>query len=301
MKSFVESRTSRSDKIFYVCNFIFLAVVFVCVLYPLIFVVSASFSSPTAVSGGQVWLLPVDFNLKGYEAVFNDPRIWKGYLNSMIYMFFGTILNIVLTVLAAYPLSRNNFKSRNLFMFIFMFTMFFQGGMIPTYLLINKIGIINTRWALWLPNALIVYNVIITCTFFKQSIGDSLFEAAQIDGCNDLYFLWKIVLPLSKAIIAVNALWYGVRHWNTFFDALIYIQDVDLQPLQIVIRNILLKNSFDANAVANINFEVLASQEGIAEMLKFSLIIVASVPMLIIYPFVQKFFVKGVMIGAIKG
>ncbi|MCG8453672.1 MAG: carbohydrate ABC transporter permease [Spirochaetales bacterium] len=297
----VKMRSTLSDKFFYTFNFLFLLLAFVGVIYPLIFILSASFSEPTAVSSGKVWLFPVKFNLRGYEAVFNDSKIWRGYYNSIVNTFFGTLINIALTILAAYPLSKKSFRSKKYFMFLFIFTMIFNGGLIPTYLLVNQLNLINTRWALWLPNAMSVYNMIITCTFFKHTIGEELFEAAQMDGCGDIYFLMKIVLPLSHAIIAVNALLYSVGHWNMFFDAMIYIQDVTLRPLQIVIRGILLQSQFDASMTSNVNVEALAAQEGLAELLKYSLIIVASIPMLLIYPFVQKHFVKGVMVGAIKG
>ncbi len=188
---------SKSDRIFTVLNYTFLVLLLIIILYPLIFIVSASFSSAQAVTSGKVWLWPVDFSVEGYKAVFNHSKIWSGYANSLFYMVVGTLINVALTILAAYPLSRKGFRGRNIFMFLFVFTMIFDGGLIPTYLLVNDLGMVNTRWALLIPGALAVFNVIITITFFRTTIPGELLESAQLDGCNDFKFLWKIVLPLS--------------------------------------------------------------------------------------------------------
>lgn len=292
-------RDSKSDRIFTICNYIFLSFLVLVVLYPLVFIVSASFSSTDAVSTGKVWLWPVDFSLDGYKAVFENNMIWKGYLNSLFYMVAGTLINVTLTILAAYPLSRSNFRGRNFFMFLFVFTMMFNGGLIPTYLLVRDLGMLDTRWALLIPNALAVFNVIITVTFFKSSIPKELVESAQLDGCNDFKFLWKIVLPLSAPIIAVISLFYAVGHWNQYFSALIYLRDMDLFPLQLVLRSILTQNEIDPSMMGDV--ANLESKIGLQDLLKYSLIVVASIPVLVIYPFVQKHFVKGVMIGSVKG
>lgn len=292
-------RDSKGDRIFTILNYTFLGLLVLTVLYPLIFIVSASFSSPEAVSSGRVWLWPVDFSLAGYEAVFENNMIWKGYANSLFYMVVGTIINVVLTIMAAYPLSRSKFRGKNFFMFLFVFTMMFNGGLIPNYLLVSDLGMLNTRWALLIPGAIAAFNVIITVTFFRSTIPEELLESAQLDGCNDFKFLTKIVIPLSAPIIAVISLFYAVGHWNQYFNALIYLRDMNLFPLQLVLRSILTQNEIDPNMIGDI--DNLESKIGLANLLKYALIVVASVPVLIIYPFVQKHFVKGVMIGSVKG
>lgn len=289
---------TRSDKLFNIFNTLFLVFCTLAVIYPLIYIVSASFSSTQAVTSGRVWLWPVDISLEGYKAVFNYHRIWTGYGNSIFYTVLGTFINVILTILAAYPLSRKDFYGRNFFMFLFTFTMLFTGGLIPTYLVVNKLGLINTRWAMVLPNAIMVWNVIITRTYFQSTIPDEMLEAAKIDGCSDFKFVTSVVLPLSKPIIAVITLFYAVMHWNAFFNALIYLKDQELHPLQMVLREILVQNEID---MLNMDVETASKLEGLVDLLKYAVIIVASVPVLMIYPFVQKYFVKGVMIGAIKG
>ncbi|WP_257348911.1 carbohydrate ABC transporter permease [Pseudalkalibacillus decolorationis] len=290
---------SKGDRIFTVCNYIFLSLLILSVLYPLIYVVSASFSSADAVASGRVWLWPVDFSLEGYKAVFDYNMIWTGYANSLFYMVVGTSINVALTILAAYPLSRRDFRGRGIFMFLFVFTMMFNGGLIPTYLLVRDLGMLNTRWALIIPNAMAVFNVIITMTYFRSVIPKEVLESAQLDGCNDFKFLLKIVLPLSAPIIAVISLFYAVGHWNQYFSALIYLRDTDLFPLQLVLRNILIQSEIDPSMISDIgNYQ---KNVGLRELLKYALIVVASLPVLIIYPFVQKYFVKGVMIGSLKG
>lgn len=292
-------RDAKSDRIFNFFNYGFLTLLVIVVLYPLIYIVSASFSSAEAVSTGRVWLLPVDFSLEGYKAVFSNEMIWKGYGNSLFYMVVGTIINVVLTVMAAYPLSRANFRGKNFFMFLFVFTMMFNGGLIPTYLLVRDLGMLDTRWALLIPNAITAFNVIITVTFFRSSIPNELLESAQLDGCNDFKFLTKVVIPLSAPIIAVISLFYAIGHWNQYFSALIYLRDANLFPLQLVLRSILTQNEIDPTMIGDASD--IESKIGLANLLKYSLIVVASIPVLIIYPFVQKHFVKGVMIGSVKG
>ncbi|WP_274654380.1 carbohydrate ABC transporter permease [Paenibacillus humicola] len=290
---------SRSDKTFYLINDLLLLFALLVVLYPLIYVFSASFSGREAVVTGKVVLWPVDFSLEGYAAVFRDPRIVLGYTNTVIYTVAGTLINITLTIMAAYPLSRKSMAGRNLIMYIFAFTMLFNGGLIPTYLLIKNLHMIDTRWAMLLPAGLSVFNVIIARTFYQTSISPELYEAAAIDGCSHVKFIWHIVLPLSKAITAVLVLFYGVYHWNSYFNAFIFLKSDHLFPLQIVLRDILVQNDIDPTTITDP--ESMMRKQGLADLVKFSIIIVASLPVWLVYPFVQKHFVKGVMIGSIKG
>lgn len=301
MSSRSSMRLSTDDRVFITLVYVALTAIFLVVLYPLVFVISSSFSSRDAVVAGLVWLWPVEPSLEGYQAVFRNPQIGSGYLNSFIYMVVGTSINLVMTVLAAYPLSRRGLVGRNLFMFLFTFTMLFGGGLIPRYLVVRSIGLLDTRWAMVLPGALAVWNVIITRTFFQTTIPDELAEAAEMDGCSDIRFVARIVLPLSGPILAVMTLFYAVQHWNSFFDALIFLTQARLYPLQIVLRNILIQNQMSAEMIGDSDVLELAAREGMVDLLKYALIVVASVPVLSIYPFVQRYFIKGVMIGALKG
>ncbi|WP_409340571.1 carbohydrate ABC transporter permease [Paenibacillus sp. MBLB4367] len=293
-------RISRQDRLFYLANDLFLLLILLVIIYPLVYVVSASFSSPNAVVSGKVWLFPVDVSLAGYKAVFSNDSIMTGYANTLFYTVAGTIVSVFLTIAAAYPLARRDFKPRNLIMMIFAFTMFFGGGIIPTYILVKNLGILDTRWALILPQAMSIFNVIIARTYF-QSTPSELLEAAQIDGCSDMRYLISVLLPLSKPIIAVLALFYSVSIWNSYFDALMYINRESLWPLTLVLRDILVANSINMSMMQNVDIDTLSAKIGLSELLKYSLIIVSSVPLLVIYPFIQRYFVKGVMIGAIKG
>jgi len=290
-------KRTREDLVFDVINTAILALATLVVLYPLIYIVSASFSSRFAVVAGKVWLWPVDPSLEGYKAVFVNDSVLTGYMNSAIYAIVGTAVNVSLTIVAAYPLSRKDFKARNPLMFLFTFTMIFNGGLIPTYLIVRNLGLINTRAVMIIPNAIGVWHIIVARTYYQANISSDLLEATRLDGCNDFQFVWHIVIPLSKAITAVLVLFYAVNHWNSFFQAFIYLSKKELFPLQIVLRDILVMNMIDASMT--VDPEELAAKEGLADLLKFSLIIVASVPVLCIYPFVQRYFVKGVMIGAI--
>lgn len=295
----IRMNQSKGDIVFNVFLYGFLWFALLVVALPLIYVISASFSSPQAVISGRVWLWPVDFTLKGYEAVFKNSQIMTGFMNSFIYMFAGTIINIAMTLMAAFPLSRKELKIRNPVMALFVFTMLFSGGLIPSYLMIKELGMLDTRWALLIPAAMSVWNVILTRTYFQATIPDELYEASQIDGASDFTFFLKMAIPLAAPIIAVNALYYGVGHWNTYFSALIYLKSPDLFPLQIILRNILVLNRIDPTMV--VDLDTLMRKQGIVDVIKYSVIVVASVPVLCIYPFVQKYFVKGVMIGSIKG
>lgn len=268
------------------------------VLIPLIFVIAASFSDPDLVIKGKVLLLPKGFTTKAYTMVFFNEDIWRGFRNSCLYTIAGTLISVMLTILAAYPLSRKELPGRNLFMMLILFTMYFSGGLIPTYLLVKDLGMYNTVWSLLIPAAISTYNLIVAKTFFENSIPGELYESARLDGCGNIAMLLKIVLPLSRAILAVLVLYYAVGIWNAYFDALIYIRDTSLHPLQIVLRNILLLGQTEQMGTNDVG---MADKIKMAEAVKYSAIVVSSVPMLLIYPFVQKYFVKGVMIGAVKG
>ena len=291
-------RESRGDRIFLGFVFAFLTLVLVAITYPLIFIVSSSFSSGQAVGAGKVWLLPVEPTLVGYETVFRHSTILLGYVNSTVYTVFGTLINILVTVLVAYPLSRKDFFGGKFIVLALVFTMMFAGGLIPLYLTVRRVGILNTRLAMLIPQALHVWQVIVARTFFASTIPDELAEAAEMDGCSDANFLWRVVLPLSKPVIAVLVLLYAVFHWNAYFDALMYLNNPRLVPLQIVLRNILILNQ--ARDMMVVATEQVARQNLVA-LLKYSLIVVASAPIIALYPFAQKHFIKGVMIGSLKG
>lgn len=291
-------RESLSDRLFLFFVHLFLAVVLLIVLYPLVYVVSSSFSSPEAVSSGRVWLWPVDFSLRGYQVAFSNPQIVTGYANSLYYTIFGTLISVTLTVLVAYPLSRRTLFGRDAIMIFIVFTMIFYGGLIPTYLVVKNMGLLNTRWALLIPQAIAAWQVIIARTFFQVSIPEELAEAAELDGCSDLRFLWSIVLPLSKPILAVLVLMYAVGQWNAYFDALLYLKSADLHPLQLVLRSILILNTTTSGSM---EASVMVERQQLADLLKYSLIVVGSLPVLLIYPFAQRYFVRGMLIGSIKG
>ena len=303
MKSY-ESNINRVnesfvDRIFLMSNTTLLVVVTLIILLPLIFIVSASFSSAEAVIAGKVTLWPVDFSLLGYETIFEHKKVWNGFANSLFYTFFGTLFNVFMTIIAAYPLSRQDLVGRRVITFAFIFTMLFSGGLIPTYMVVRELGLLNTRWAMILPTGIGPFNLLITITFFRTTIPPELIEAARIDGASDFRTFRSVILPLARPIIAVLTLFYAVNtHWNTYFQALIYLKDQDLFPLQIVLREILIQNSIDASML--IDVEDLVAREGLRDLLKFSLIVVASLPVMIIYPFVQRHFVKGMMIGSVK-
>ncbi|WP_309120130.1 carbohydrate ABC transporter permease [Paenibacillus sp.] len=287
------------DRVFMAFNYLFLTLILLVVLYPLLYIVSSSFSSSRAVIAGQVWLLPVEFNLKAYASIFRSTQLMLGYYNTIIYTVFGTIINVALTIMIAYPISKKTFYGRGFLIILLMITMFFDGGLIPTYLLVKDLELLDTRWAMWLPGAMAVFQVIVARTFFQTSIPEELGEAAQMDGCRDLRYLVSVVLPLSAPIIAVMTLMYAVGHWNAYFDALIYLRSESLFPLQYVLRNLLILNAADPQMLANTSQQL--RDQGFEQVLKYALIVVASIPVLIMYPFVQKHFVKGVMIGSLKG
>lgn len=275
---------------------------FLMVAYPLYFIIIASVSNSTMVSQGKVILWPKDINFYGYEQIFKDTRIWQGYFNTIVYTVLGTILNLLVTLPAAYALAHRKFKARRVIMPLFVFTMYFGGGMIPTYLLIRDLHLLNTPWVMIINGAISVFNLIITRTFFESSIPEELYEAATLDGCSHFRYFISVVIPLSKAVISVITLYYMVGHWNDFFNALLYINTDSLQPLQIILRNILLSNqAFAGGAGSGAGAGAGSYAQQFADQIKYAVIIVSTVPVLMIYPFIQKYFEKGVMIGAVKG
>lgn len=292
-------RDTAGDRALYIAvGAIFLLFVLL-VLYPIVFVISASFSSGSALNAGRVVLWPVEPGLQGYKAVFSHRMVLLGYRNTIFYTVAGTAINVAITLLAAYPLSRPDFRARRPLMTLCTITMFFGGGLVPNYLLMVQLKIINTAWSLLLPGALSVYNMILVRTFMMSSIPRELLEASQIDGCSDARYFWSVVLPLSKAIVAVITLYYAVGHWNAYFNAMLYLNDRDMYPLQLVLREILISSRMDLSVITDP--ELLATMVGLENLLKYSLIVVSSLPIIALYPFVQKYFIKGVMIGSLKG
>jgi len=265
---------------------------------PLVFVIASSFSSAQAIAAGRVFLLPVEFNIEGYRLIFRTSVMLTGYRNSILYASVGTVINVCMTMLAAYPLSRRDFQARSFVTVFFVITMFFNGGLIPTYLLVRSLGMLNSIWAMVIPTAMGVWFVIITRTFLQANIPRELWESASMDGCGDFRFLLSVVLPLSKPIIAVISLLYAINHWNSFFPALIYLSDESKFPLQLILRDILIHN-LGLGDPTNVTEQM--ERLYFSYLLKYSSIIVASVPVMLMYPFVQKHFVKGIMIGALKG
>ncbi|MDU2239351.1 MAG: carbohydrate ABC transporter permease [Paenibacillus sp.] len=290
-------KESAGDRIFIGVIYVILTLLVIVVLYPLIYIVSSYISSPAAVTSGRVWLWPVELSLKGFEELFRRGEVMTGYLNSIFYTTAGTLISVTLTIMIAYPLSRRAFFGRNALMMVITFTMIFSGGLIPTYMVVKGLDLIDTRWALLIPNAIWVWQVIIARSFFHSSIPEELLEASEIDGCSDLRFIWSVVLPLSKPIIAVLVLMYAVGQWNAYFDALIYLKSADLFPLQLILRSIIIQN----NSGSNMDAMAIVEKQQLAELLKYSLIVVATLPVLIIYPFVQRYFVQGMLVGSVKG
>ncbi|MEH7095195.1 carbohydrate ABC transporter permease [Neobacillus vireti] len=299
MAQTVKKIKSKEDKIFDVVNTIFLSLICLAVLYPLYFVIIASISNPNMVYNGEVWLFPKEITFEGYKRIFSDPKIWLGYKNTVVYTVVGTIVQVSLTLMAAYALSRKDFYGKSFFMMVILFTMFFNGGLIPTYLVVKDLGMLNTIWAMILPKAVAVWNLIVARSFFEENIPNELLEAGKIDGCSNTKFFLKVVLPLSKPIIAVMVLFYAVGQWNSYFDALIYLNDESLYPLQLILRNILTQNQLSIKMLSDL--DNLAAQQQVGEIIKYGIIIVGALPLLIVYPFVQRHFVKGVLIGGVKG
>lgn len=300
MNTKIKFRNMRTgDKIFEIVNYTLLTLFLIVILYPLLYILAASFSDPQAVISGRVYILPVNPTLRGYEAVFKNKKILMGFGNSFFYLIVGTALNLVMTMLCAYPLSRREFKARGVIALFFVFTMYFSGGLIPSYILVNSVKMTDTRWAMIVPTAMSTYNMIICRTYMVNSIPDEMYEAAQLDGCSPWKYFIHVVTPLCKPILAVLTLYYGVAKWNNYYDAMVYLRKDTLQPLSIIMKEILIQNKVDMTQIGNASN--LAKLQGMSELLKYSTIVVASVPVMLLYPFIQKHLVKGVMIGAVKG
>lgn len=296
---FEHLKDTKGDKIFLAINFFFLVLCLLIVSLPLINVIAQSFSSPKAVIAGQVKFIPIDFNIDGYKQILSSSTIMSGYLNSIKYTIIGTIINILMTISVAYPLARKGLVGKKVIMSLFVFTMIFTAPLIPTYLNIKNLNMLDSIWALVIPGAISVYNMVIARTFFMSTIPDEMLEAGELDGASDIKLLIHLVLPLSKSIIAVLILYYAVSHWNSYFDAFIYISTENKFPLQVVLRNIManaqaIEQMISADTEQNMRLATI-------EVMKYAVIIVGSLPVILIYPFVQKHFVKGVMIGSLKG
>lgn len=296
-------KPSVSDKAFDIVNVVLMIILLFLFAWPLYFVLIAAFSDPAAVWTGSVVLWPKGVTLKGFRELFKFKKIWLGYGNTIFYTGAGTVLNLVMTVLCAYPLSRKEWLPRKFFLKMCLVTMYFSGGLIPTYLVVKNLGLTDTVWAMIIPSALSFYNALIVRSYFSNSIPESLQEAAELDGANSLHYLLYVVLPLSKPVLAVVGLYYAVGHWNDYYTALIYIYDNKLVPLQSVLREILMSATAVSSqtAISASDAVSMAEKVQLGQSLKYTSIIVSTVPMLAVYPFVQKYFVKGVMIGAIKG
>jgi putative aldouronate transport system permease protein len=291
-------KRTRGDVIFDTVNYLLITAFFLLILYPLYFIIIASISNPDFVNTGAITFLPRGMTLEGYSRTLRESNVWRGYANTILYTTLGTTINVSLTMTAAYALSRKELLGRSVIMRLIVFTMLFSGGLIPTYLIVKGLGMTNTLWAMVIPNAVSAWNLIIARTYLQQSIPQELLEASLVDGCSYARFFWEVVVPLSGAITAVLALLYAVAHWNSFFMGLIYLQDYSRYPLQLILRDILL--GFQASGSVD-DAKTLQEMQRIADLMKYALIMVASLPVMVLYPFLQRYFVKGVMIGAIKG
>lgn len=301
----VPIKESFTDRIFVGFVYLFLIAALLITLYPLVYVASASISNPSVVNSGDMWLFPVDITWEGYQIIFQNSDLWLGYRNTIFYTVVGTLVNLSITITAGYVLSRDDFQLKGFITKMMVFTMFVSGGMIPMYILVNNLGLTNTMWALILPGAASVYNIVVTRTFFQSTIPNELLEAAVIDGAGHFNVFFRIVLPLAKPIIAVMSLFYGVGHWNNFFDALLYIDDRSKFPLQMFLREILVLQDMSSNPELGSMTADQAmfqhSQQQLGAIMQYGVMIVATLPIILVYPFLQKYFVKGVMIGSIKG
>lgn len=288
-----------SDKVYDRILCIVLGIFAFMVLYPLYFVLIASVSDPMHIASGEVFLFPKGLNIDGYKAIFRDDKIWTGYMNSAIYAILGTLIGVSATLCAAYPLSRPDLRFRKGLTLFFTVTMFINGGMIPTYIVIDKLHLMGTIWSIVLPTSVTAYNLIITRTFLQSTIPNDLYEASEIDGCGHVRFFFRILVPLSTPIIAVLALFSIVQMWNQYMQPMLYLSDQEMYPLQVVLRGILVQNTVDVSMIDDAT--AITQQMMLAEKIKYALIIVASLPVIAIYPFVQKHLVKGMMIGSVKG
>lgn len=299
-------RETLGDRIYLVLVYVFLVGSLLITLYPLIFIVSASFSTPQYVNSGRMWLWPMGLTLEGYGIILGNTLIWQGYLNTIFYTLLGTSINLIVTIPVAYALSRPEFYGKNLFMTFLIIPMFIGGGLIPTFLLVQSLGMLNTVWALVIPGATSVFNIVVTRTFFQSTIPREMEEAAIMDGCSDFAMFVKIILPLSLPIIAVMALFFGVGHWNSWFGALIYLTDRSMYPLQLILREILVQQDLSSMPDTAIGMdasmaELMQLRQQMAQVIRYGVMIVSTLPIIMVYPFLQKYFVKGVMIGSLKG
>ena len=294
----IKRQVTRNDLIFNIILYGISAFILLIVIYPMYFIIIASFSNPTEVANGKVWFVPSQFTVDGYKEIMRHAELWVGYRNTIVYTALGTVIGLAVNIPAVYALSRRDLVGRRVFTLFFVFTMFFGGGLIPTYFTIRNFGLYDTIWVMVLPFSVAVYHIIIARTFFDSSLPQGILDAAMIDGCGNLRFFFQIALPLSKAVLAVIALYTAVGQWNAYFNALVYIRTEELKPLQLVVRNILITNQ----AMAGTG-DGLAAQEArrLSELMKYAVIIISTVPIMCIYPFVQKYFSQGIMIGAIKG
>lgn len=288
----------RTDRMVRILVVTVLFLVTIVILYPLYFVMIASISDPNLVNNGKVLFVPKSIMLDGYKRVFSYGQIWRAYFNTIIYLLLGTFISTFMTLTSGYALSRKDLKIRSVVMVVFTLTMFFNGGMIPRYLLVKNLKLTDTIWCMILPNAVSVWNLIIAKTFFQSMLPGDLLEAAKIDGCNDLKYFFSIALPLSSALTMVMVLFYGVGIWNSYFDAMIFLKSSRLHPLQLVMRDILIVNKTSNQMISNISEQVERQKAG--ELLKYVIIIISSAPLLIVYPFLQKYFESGIMVGAVK-
>jgi putative aldouronate transport system permease protein len=290
-------RQPAGDRAFLLGVHIFLCLILAVIAYPLLYIISSSFSASSDVLAGRVWLWPVHPTLVAYQAVFQDPDLMTGYLNSIFYTVVGSLLSVTLTVMMAYPLSRRDLVGRRFLVWALLFAMLFNGGLIPYYLVVKQLGLIDTRWALIIPSALQIFPVLLAKTFFQSAIPNELYEAAELDCCSDLWFLLRIALPLAKPILAVLTLVFAVGQWNSYFSALIFLNDPSLYPLQLVLRNVLILNQSLQQNMDPIQFQRFLD---LSTLLKYAVIVVASIPILLLYPLVQRYFVQGVMLGSLK-
>ena len=295
-----QSFLSAGDRVFLIVNNVLLTLIFIVILYPILYIISSSFSGGMMLGRTGLSLIPKEWTLEGYRAIFEYRWIWSGYANSLLYTTVGTAIAMVVQTLCAYPLSRKNFLGGKPVMALCIFSMYFEGGLVPCYLWVKELGMLDTIWAVTLPFAISMYNMIVMRTYFRNTIPDELLEASQIDGCGSWRFLLTIVIPLSGPILAVITLYSAVYFWNSYFYPLIYLQTRSKLPLPNVLREILIMN-VSASLESGIDAQTAALLSKRADVMKYSLIIVASVPVMILYPFIQKYFVKGVMIGAVKG
>lgn len=295
----MKTKEIGADRVFNIINVIISVLIMLFSFYPLYFVLIASFSDPALVTSGKVWILPARITFDGYKQILAYSDLWLGYGNTILYTVVGTFINIVFTVTGAYALSRRDIPARGFFIKMFVFTMLFSGGLIPTYLLIKALGLYNNFWVMILPGALSVWNFLIAKSYFEANIPNELLEAAKIDGCSDIRFFVSVVLPISKVILAVLVIYYSVSHWNAYFNAMIYLKDRWKWPLQLVLRQILI--TAQNTDELTVNTADVMKALNLAESMKYGVIILASLPVMAMYPFFQKYFIKGVMIGSIKG